>query len=223
MYQGCNDQYFGHVTYSQHGEDLLFASVFKTLEIEKPTYLDIGANHPFNISNTALFYERGSTGINVDANPNVIFEFLKHRKEDKNINVGVSDKPGVLPFYMFDMTSGLNSFDKMRVDELIKSDPRLKIREVKNINIVTINDILYEHFQGNCPDLLSIDVEGLDEKIIKSMDLDSWRPVIICLEMWQYEVGDIVDYLNNKGYDVLCRMGANLIFLQFMDLERIRT
>lgn len=43
-------------SYSQCGEDLLILCALKTLKIAKPTYLDIGTNHPIFKNNTYLFY-----------------------------------------------------------------------------------------------------------------------------------------------------------------------
>jgi len=62
------DQWFGGRTYAQHGDDLAVLNIFKRLGIEKPSYLDVGAYHPFDLSNTALLYERGSRGIVVEPN-----------------------------------------------------------------------------------------------------------------------------------------------------------
>src|SRR5579871_5884717 len=69
VYKGHPHQIFGHLTYSQHGEDMIFANIFHIIGIEKPSYMDIGAYHPINISNTAYFYAKGSRGVNIDANP----------------------------------------------------------------------------------------------------------------------------------------------------------
>ncbi|NJK83675.1 MAG: hypothetical protein HC912_07525 [Saprospiraceae bacterium] len=44
-------------TFSQSGEDLIIAMWFNIIDIKNPTYLDIGAYHPFFINNTALLYE----------------------------------------------------------------------------------------------------------------------------------------------------------------------
>ncbi len=67
------DQRFGGVTHAQHGDDIIIRAVFDNLGIDNPSYLDIGAHHPTNISNTKLFYDAGSRGINVEANPNLFF------------------------------------------------------------------------------------------------------------------------------------------------------
>ena len=47
----------------------------------------MGAHHPERISNTKLFYDSGSRGINVEANPELHKIFLEERPEDINLNV----------------------------------------------------------------------------------------------------------------------------------------
>jgi hypothetical protein len=56
---------FEKVSYSQCGEDILIDFVFKQLKIENPSYLDIGAHHPFHLNNTYYFYKNGSSGVNI--------------------------------------------------------------------------------------------------------------------------------------------------------------
>ena len=55
-------------SFSQCGEDLIVNYIFGLRGITKPTYLDIGANDPFYLNNTALFYINGCRGINIEAN-----------------------------------------------------------------------------------------------------------------------------------------------------------
>lgn len=217
-YQGCGSQYFGHTTFSQHGEDLAFCSIFHSLGIDKPSYLDIGANHPFHISNTALLYSRGSRGVNIDANPNVIAEFKKHRPEDTNVNVGVAKEESILTFYLFDKFSGLNTFSK----EHVKKYPQLKVTEMMNIKVVTATTILNEYFPKVAPDLFSIDVEGLDIEVIATIDFNKHRPKVICSEIWPHESESTIKYLDSFGYEVLCRMGANLIWVQKTDIPKLK-
>ena len=52
-------------TYSQHREDLFIDDYFK--DKENGFYLDIGCYHPIKYSNTALLFNRGWKGINIDA------------------------------------------------------------------------------------------------------------------------------------------------------------
>ena len=53
---------FRKTSFSQCGEDCIVDFMFKFKKIEKPSYIDIGAFHPFELSNTAKFYLTGSRG-----------------------------------------------------------------------------------------------------------------------------------------------------------------
>lgn len=53
-------------SFSQAGEDRIVTFVFGTLRVSRPSYLDIGAYHPYHLSNTALLHLGGSRGINIE-------------------------------------------------------------------------------------------------------------------------------------------------------------
>ena len=131
----------GGVTYSQFGDDLVIINIFNNLGIEKFTYLDIGAHHPYNISNTALLYKYGYHGINVEANPNLIEAFFRERPLDKNVNVGIGTKSGEMPFYMIDGFSGRNSFDKKVVEKFCQEYPEFSVKEIKKIKVLTLYEL----------------------------------------------------------------------------------
>src|SRR3970282_781555 len=99
------------ISFSQSGEDLIVKFIFDNLGIPNPTYIDIGAHHPYFISNTALFYKNGCRGINIEPDPTLFNEFLKHRKEDINLNIGISDRNCELDFYIISSPT-LNTFSK---------------------------------------------------------------------------------------------------------------
>lgn len=88
------NQKFGRTTYAQHGEDLMICNLFSIIGVDRPGYLDLGAHHPYVISNTALLYERGSRGVNVEANPVLLDAFREARPEDVSVNLGVGPERG---------------------------------------------------------------------------------------------------------------------------------
>lgn len=215
-YAGSADQEFGFFTYSQHGEDLIIANVFKHIGVDRPSYLDIGAHHPLNISNTALFYQRGCRGVNVEANSNLIRAFTDLRPGDINLNVGVGVKPGSMTFYMIDDFSGRNTFDRGAAEAFVAAYPQHQITRAVEVPIITINQIVDEHCGGIFPDFLSIDVEGLDYDILESVDFNRGRPKVICAEVTSAlgeKGGDIAQILKGKGYFVCFRTTGNSIFI----------
>lgn len=205
-YQGHPDQYYGHITYSQHGEDLVIANIFKLLEISYPSYADIGAHHPQHISNTALLYKRGSRGICVEANPNLIPSFKRMRPEDVIVNLGIGPSSGTMPFYMYDERSGLNSF---------KLNSHLSEEKTMNLEVITINDLFKTYCKDKPVDLLCLDIEGLDLEVLRSLDYNKYRPKVMCLEVRKHESVEFCRIMYEFGYTAYCRMGENLIFIYY--------
>jgi FkbM family methyltransferase len=203
-YKGSPSQYFGNITASQHFEDGLFCAIFWALKVDKPSYLDIGCNDPVEISNTALLYSRGSRGVNIDANPNVINKFNKERPEDVNVNIGVAEEPGKMWFHYVDKTSGLNTFKPGS-----RSD--IEFKESELIEVTTLSQILNTH---GVPDLLLLDIEGLDCEVITSTNFKIYKPKVICFEAWQNEAKPVIEYLKSCDYEILMRCGANLVAVQ---------
>jgi hypothetical protein len=68
---------------------------------------------------------------------------------------------------------------------------------------------------------LSIDVEGVDFKVLKSLDLKRYHPEIICIECWESSRGigavldsEIYQYLIKQGYELKAWLGLSTIFVR---------
>lgn len=207
------------ISYSQCGEDLIIQYVFRLRGIGMPTYIDIGANDPFFLSNTAIFYRRGCRGINIEANPNLIQNFDKYRPDDINLNIGVSSVESELEFYIMNDPT-LSTFSKEECDNFIKSGG-YKLLEIKRIKTNTLQDIINKYYNGIYPDLMSIDIEGLDFEVLKSIEYNSNSPKIICVEAADYSpIGagqrraELIDFLREKGYYEYANTGLNAIMVR---------
>ncbi|KQM63982.1 hypothetical protein ASE74_12325 [Pedobacter sp. Leaf216] len=172
---------FKRISYSQYGEDLIIKSIFREyLGIDKPSYIDIGAHHPFHLSNTALFYKFGCRGINIEANPDLINAFKQFRPEDQNLNIGITASNSEnLDFYIMEQPE-LNTFLKKQAEELASKG--YPIKKTINITCLKLSNIIQNYCNGKFPDLLSLDVEGLDEDVLGSYDFQATKPKIICVE-----------------------------------------
>ncbi len=205
-------------SYSQCGEDLIIKYVFALRGITKPSYIDIGANHPYFISNTALFYEEGCRGINIEANPNLYEQFKVDRPQDINLNIGVSNKEDELDFYIMEDNT-LSSFSKNESDAMIAHGKPLA--ETKKIKLTTVENILSRYFNNQFPDFMSIDVEGMDFQILQSIDFEKSWPKIICVEAAEYSPvgagtrrGELINFLVTKGYYEYANTNLNAIMVK---------
>lgn len=205
------NQRLGCITYAQHGDDLMILNLFYLMGIEKPSYLDIGAHHPVNISNTKLLYDRGARGVNVEANPNLIEEFNKQRPHDQNVCVGVGLKDGHSNFYMYSDSSGRNTFS---VDEVASLDGIMTVKKQLALPITTIDGIVNKYCGARYPDLLTVDIEGLDYDVLKTADFASaGKPKLVVVEVRRHDTLKFLEMMQKKGYILLCRMIENLFFI----------
>lgn len=213
------DQLFGDITYAQHGDDLVIRAIFHSLDIGNPSYLDLGAHHPENISNTKLFYDTGSRGINVEANPVLHKLFLEQRPQDINLNVGVGIKSGFQDFYMIDGESGRNSFIKEVAEGFVMDYPEFAITEVRQLPIFTVEQILHHR---RVPDFLSIDIEGMDFEVLQSIDFKRYPFKVVCVEIQPYSEENIRTLMHNVGYYSIIKCGSNLIFVDKNLAHKVR-
>ncbi|WP_315703694.1 MULTISPECIES: FkbM family methyltransferase [unclassified Bradyrhizobium] len=214
-FRGHPDQRYGHLTYSQHGEDLVLVALFEQLGIGRPTYLDIGAHHPIDCSNTALLHKRGSRGVNVDANPDLMPAFFRERPEDVNVNAGVGGSASTMTFYRIDAQSGRNTFSRQAAEEFVASDSRFRITDQILVKVMTLDQIVDAYCNGRCPDLLSLDAEGLDHDILHAASFVT-RPRVICVETYSSAGRDedrISGLLDARGFRKIIQMGENGIFI----------
>jgi FkbM family methyltransferase len=215
------------LVYAQSGEDIILAQLFYKRNIQNPSYLDIGANHPRYISNTYYFYLRGSRGVCIEPNPVLYKELKKIRPADKILNAGIGmDERSEADFYMFPPEAdGLSTFSKKEADYWgevgMKNVGRIKYEKVIKIPLITINSVIATHFK-NGPDFISLDVEGLDMEILQSLNYSLYSPKVICVETLLYDADQqerkntgIIDFLISKGYEVYADTHVNTIFINF--------
>ena len=198
----------GRMSYSQEGEDLILKRIFNAMGLKKGFYVDVGAHHPYRFSNTFLLYRQGWSGINIDPMPGSKIIFDKKRSRDINIECGVGDLEGELTYYMFNEPA-LNTFSLSEVAR--KSTTKYFVRNEQKIKISRLDSILNKYLPaGIMIDLLSVDAEGFDEKILLSNDWKKYRPKIILVEILNkdiYEIDDLglVKLLREEGYALVAK------------------
>lgn len=213
--------------YGQLGEDLIIYSILRNLlKIEKPTYIDIGAHHPYYLSNTALLYEKGCSGINIEPDATLIETFDKERKRDKNLNIGIGNKNGTATLFVMESKT-LNTLSE---DEALRyeKDENIKIKERREITVLTFNEVLEKYNEGICPDLLSIDIEGYEMEVLKTIDFEFNYPKVVCVETISYSTHgnseknlDIINFLKDKGYFLYSDTMINSIFVRENLIKKI--
>jgi len=168
------------VSWSQGAEDLALLSLFNSHS--RGRYIDIGAHHPSRFSVTRMLYEKGWSGINVEANPELLSNFDKDRPRDTNLNYAVGLKREY-SFKIFEEPALSTYVDSWR-DRFVQEGA--KIKQEISIAGITLRELFDKHFPDLGPDLLVIDVEGADQEVLESLSLatlpDVRRPNVMILE-----------------------------------------
>tara|TARA_B100000123_G_scaffold126491_1_gene93324 strand:- start:477 stop:1154 length:678 start_codon:yes stop_codon:yes gene_type:complete len=186
-------------SYSMDGEDIFILNHFKNKN--NGFYIDVGCYHPLHRNNTFLLHKNGWSGINIDIHQFSIDLFNYLRPNDVNLNCAVSNSNGVTKMFYQKKLSQLSTIDEKQAK--IAFQGNIKTSEIK---CFTLNAIL-EKFKFNDKkiDLLDIDVEGADLKVLKGFSLEKFKPELICVEIHEKEIKDseIYEYLSNFSYELV--------------------
>jgi FkbM family methyltransferase len=206
------------VSYSQAGEDAILQFLFYEKKVKKVTYLDLGTNIPDSCNNTFLLYKNGSRGVCVEADSTLIDKIKKVRSGDKVLNVGVavSDLKEA-DFFIFNIR-GINTFDAEEARRR-EAHGTFKIEKIVKVPLISINQLIQENFD-TYPDFLSIDIEGLDLEVLKSLDYSRYPIPVICVETCLYSENhihpkdkSIAEFMTQKGYEIYADTYINTIFV----------
>jgi FkbM family methyltransferase len=207
------------LSFSQCGEDRIILFLFKNeLGISRPSYIDIGANHPSKFSNTALLYLMGGRGLNIEPNPELIVKFEKERPLDINLNIGVHNKEGVFDFFLMSANT-MSTFSAQEAEHLNRNTS-IKLVKKTQIPVLTFSQVIDRYHEKKCPDFVNIDVEGLEMEILTSIDFQRDPPKVICIETLTYEEKkggrketEARDFLLQLGYELYADTRINSIFV----------
>ncbi len=170
-------------SFSQQGEDIvLYHLLHDWMKIELPTYLDIGAADPVESNNTYLLYCTGARGILVEPNPMYVTRLRRERPGDIVVHMGVGASDATeADYYEFRGNPTLNTFSVEQVDMYRRGATVDPVEKVVKMPLISINRLMAECL-GQAPDLLSIDIEGLDYSVLQSLDFGTYRPAAIIAE-----------------------------------------
>jgi len=196
--------------FSQHGEQRVIFSYFNEVEPLHKILVDVGA-FGRDMSNTyTLLKDHGWRGLLVEANPDraevVKREFDGLQVDILNVAVGECEK--LLPLYLHSELGHDSLLQDWYPQDL--TDASVVVRVLPLHKILSSHEIPYNF------DLLSVDTEGYDEKILTTMFVSSpYRPRMIVTECTSYQ--DPVNLFSDYGYRLLAKTGnpeyGNFIFV----------
>ena len=211
------------LSFSQQGEDIvLFHVLHELMKIAAPTYLDVGAAYPVRGNNTYLLYTTGARGVLVEPNPTLAAQLRSQRPRDTVVEAGIGVANAVeADYFQIKGNAMLNTFSTEQVAHLQRGKTESVVERVVKMPLLNINQVIQDHL-GRAPDLLSTDVEGLDDAIIRTLELSRFRPAAICAEgiatMKSGRSSRMTRYLAAQGY---IPRGGSLYNTIYVDARRL--
>ncbi len=202
--------------YAQSAEDVVLRALLTRRGVTTPTYLDVGAWEPVVGNNTYLLYEGGASGVLVEPNVDLTAKLRRSRPRDTVLPVGIGfTGDAEADFYRLS-DSQLSTFDKEQADRVVATG-EVSLLGVVKTPLLTLNQVIEKHLGGAAPDLLSVDVEGLEFPIVKTLDLAKYRPRVVCVDALVTgtltQRADTTEHLLKHGYEVRGMTFPNVIFV----------
>lgn len=170
------------ISFAQNGEDVRVWHAFGPVDADSAsglTYVDVGANYPYELSITAALYELGWAGILVEADPELARELAVARPRDVTVQAVASNTNGIVPFFRVPGT-GLGTLDSHEAQEARSRGFRVEECEIA---ARTLDSILERSLApGSDIHFMSIDVEGAESLVLGGLDRRKYRPWVMCVE-----------------------------------------
>ena len=199
---------------SQFGQDqFIYEEVLN--KQEKGFFLDIGASEPIALNNTIFFERLGWNGIAIEPMKEVYDDLVKHRKCICE-NVAISSTNEVRKFLSISgkaqMLSGLlEGYDVHHlfgvITEVIAAgEANDRLVSIIDMSCVTLASLLEKHRVEHV-DYMSLDVEGKELDILKTIDFDAVN--IRCMSVENNNKAQAIEpFMISKGYtkvrDIRC-------------------
>jgi len=197
------------------GEDRIIEGIVKPI-INKPGYyVDVGCNHPKFLSNTYGLYRKGWTGICIDPNEQLIKKYAYYRPKDIAVAALISNEVEERTFYYAE-NDVLSTTEESNLSEI----SRLGLSYHTNkLSTNTLTAVLLENKAPREFDVLSIDAEEHDFKVLISLDFEIFCPKLIIVEdetfcFSSHSDNEFVKFLASKNYIMTGYVLTNAYFVK---------
>jgi FkbM family methyltransferase len=204
--------------YSQYGQDKwLYDNLFK--DRKEGFFIEIGADDGIDKSNTLFFEKLGWKGICIEPS----LERYKTLRKNRNCiceNVAILNHSGMEEFLDIQgwgkgLSGIVGCYDNKHLNRINKElrNPLNKGNKIVKVRTKKLQQIL-DKYKVSQVDLCSIDVEGSELEVLKSIDFSSVKIKVIMVEN-NYNDSAIKDFLEKYGYKFIRRIKIDDIYLLY--------
>lgn len=215
---GCeNDQFFydnniinklGCESYSQFGQDAFILNMTLMSKIREGIFLDIGANLPINLSNSYLYEKKGWKGYAFEP-IRELAEKWKDLRTTPCYNMAIGDKDEMVEFTECESHewSGIG----------LQNESGVGVTHTYQVKQQKLSTFL-ENQKINHIDVVFIDVEGYEMKVLEGIDFNNVSITCFCVENNResdYKFNQqLRNFLINKGYRLVARLTIDDVFIK---------
>lgn len=163
-------------SYAQNFEDVVLWRALQ--DVEQGRYVDVGAQHPIVDSVSKAFYERGWRGIHVEPAPEYAEMLRTDRPDETVLQLALSDREGPLELHLISGTGLSTAVSKYAEAHAMNHGFS---HETIEVQALPMKDALAS-LAGQDVHWLKIDVEGMEEQVLRGWDSTRLRPWIVLVE-----------------------------------------
>ena len=199
------------ISYAQNFEDVMLWRALR--DIAQGFYIDIGAHAPRIDSVSRLFYEHGWRGIHVEPLPVYCNALREDRPDETVIQAAVAEQTGVLRFFEIPDT-GISTASPEIADA--HRQRGFHINEIV-VPSITLEQV-FTQAQDKTIHWLKIDVEGLEDQVLKGWGNAVAKPWVVVVESTlpltqQESYSEWEHHLTARGYSFAYFDGLNRFYL----------
>ena len=216
-------RFFHRRNFAEYGEDLM---VERLLGQPVEFFIDVGANDGFHSSNTFYFALRGARGVCFEPVPEIYSRLRSLHRFNPKVHClccGLSDESKNSRMVSLEGLSYLPETQDLHHKRLHDAEYPT-VLQVREICLLRFQDAIAGLDVPRIVDLLSVDVEGHELKVLQSIPFDRYRFRAIIVEthqsnghgqyLWKHrDYEEIFRLLASWGYRPVERTAANTIFL----------
>ena len=178
-------------------------------------FIDVGAYDGFDISNTYHFNTASNwTGICIEPNP-ITFKKLTQNRSCPLENCAIGDTEGELDFIsIYGGGASGSGFDDPtgKVTETAISETAKDGGTWEKIKVPTFRlDTILDKHNIRMADYCSIDVEGFEINVVKSIDWNHYYIQYLTVEK-NVSIDQVIKHLEGFSYSIIAEVGADFVF-----------
>jgi len=214
-------------TYAQHLEDVAILDIFGDVK----TFIDIGANNGYSVSNTFLFASKGAKGLCFEPVKKIykrLYAFYIFNSQIKTFQIGLSNKKDSIKIREDGLLSSIVATEDESCKVLLDKYTN-KNAQIIEIQVDTLESILSSYPEFYNTDIVSLDVEGHELSVLEGIDFQKFTTKCFVVEThgkndkisWKHQDYEKIDQiLQNNGYQAMIKNQNNTFWINQKHLNK---